>query len=91
MKLSLSVRVAEKFSDKRQASLDLDGLARLAADNGYAALCLRASQVGVHSPPEVVTQAAATLTAYGLRASMLTGDFAIPENSDDEEIGRAHV
>ena len=84
MKLSLSVRVAEKFSDKRQASLDLDGLARLAADNGYAALCLRASQVGVHSPAAVATQAADTLKKHKLVASMLTGDFAIPENSDVE-------
>lgn len=84
MQLSLSVRVAEKFSDKRQASIDLTGLARLAQAHGYRALCLRASQVGVHSPAAVATQAAAVVREYGLKASMLTGDFAIPENSDDE-------
>ena len=84
MKMSLSVRVAEKFSDKRQASIDLEGLARLAQTHGYHALCLRASQVGVHSPAAVATQAAAIVREYGLKASMLTGDFAIPENSDDE-------
>ena len=82
--MSLSVRVAEKFRDKRQASIDLDGLARLARAHGYAALCLRASQVGVHSPPGAAAEAAATLGEHGLAASMLTGDFAIPENSDDE-------
>jgi sugar phosphate isomerase/epimerase len=90
MKLSLSVRVAEKFSDKRQASIDLEGLEVLARDNGYAALCLRASQVGVHSPLAKV-QASADILGDGtvlgdrtMAVSMLTGDFAIPENSDDE-------
>ena len=82
MKLSLSLRVAEKFSAKREANMTLDQLAALATRHGYRGLCMRASQVGVHSPPETVAAARALLGRYSLAVSMLTGDFPIPENSD---------
>ena len=82
MKLSLSVRVAEKFHAKREANMTLEQLAALATDHGYSGLCMRASQVGVHSPPETVAAARALLDRYSLAVSMLTGDFPIPENSD---------
>lgn len=84
MKLSLSVRVAEKFLAKREANMTLQQLASLAAQHGYDALCMRASQVGVHSPRETVCAARALLAEHDLPVSMLTGDFPIPENSDDE-------
>lgn len=84
MKLSLSVRVAEKFSDKHQASIGLAGLTALAKEEGYDALCMRASQVGVHSSAADIQAAADLLQRHGLAVSMVTGDFAIPENSDDE-------
>ena len=84
MKLSLSVRVAEKFLAKREANMTLQQLASLAAQHGYDALCMRASQVGVHSPRETVGAARALLAEHDLPVSMLTGDFPIPENSDDE-------
>ena len=82
MKLALSVRVAEGFGDKRRATASLDDLARIATDNGYAALCMRASQLGTHSPPDQVRRGRRTLDAAGLAVSMVTGDFPIPENDD---------
>ena len=54
MKLSLSVRVAESFSDKEKATLTIDELIGLAKDNGYEAICMRASQAGTHSEPKTV-------------------------------------
>ena len=44
MKLSLSVRVAESFSDKRNSTMTIDELIAMAARYGYEALCMRASQ-----------------------------------------------
>ena len=57
MQLSLSVRIAEEFLSKEKASMPLDELAALAKRCGYGALCMRASQVGVHSSPEAVESA----------------------------------
>ena len=82
MRLSLSVRVAESFSDKTTATMSLQGLADLAVDHGYAALCMRASQVGIHTPAAEVQAAAAQIRSRGLAVSMVTGDFAIPQNTD---------
>ena len=83
MKLSLSVRVAESFSDKTRATMSLEGLADLAVEHGYAALCMRASQVGIHTPAEEVRAAAQQVRSRGLAVSMVTGDFPIPQNSDE--------
>ena len=82
MKLALSVRVAEGFGDKRRATASLEDLVRIAAENGYAALCMRASQLGTHTPLEEVRRARQTLDTAGLAVSMVTGDFPIPENHD---------
>ncbi|MDA0335253.1 MAG: TIM barrel protein [bacterium] len=81
MKLSLSTRVAESFSNKREATVALEDLAEIAGREGYYALCMRASQVGVDDSRDKVRTAAATLAAHNLSVSMVTGDFAIPENS----------
>ena len=83
MRLSLSVRVAEKYHDKRQTTMTLEELARIAAEEGYHALCMRASQLGIDAPPEVVRQKRGKLGDLGLAVSMVTGDFPIPENSDE--------
>lgn len=83
MKLSLSVRVAESFRNKRVATMALEELAGLAAECGYDAVCLRASQVGIDSTKEDIRAAAGILDHHQLAASMVTGDFAIPENSDE--------
>lgn len=84
MKLSLSVRVAESFGDKTKADMTLEGLAGLALAHGYHALCMRASQLGIHSAAEEVGAARAMLDRHGLTVSMVTGDFPIPQNSDAE-------
>ena len=81
MKLSLSVRVAESFSDKTRATMSLEGLADLAVEHGYAALCMRASQVGVRTPAEEVRAAAQQIRLRGLAVSMVTGDFPIPRTA----------
>ena len=83
MELSLSVRVAESFSNKRVVDVALPDLAGIARRAGYAALCMRASVVGVRSAPETVASARALLRREGLAVSMVTGDFAVPENGDD--------
>jgi sugar phosphate isomerase/epimerase len=83
MKLSLSVRVAEEFRDKRQVNMSLEELAKLAAANGYHALCMRASQLGTHTSLDVVREKSGQFGAQGLEVSMVTGDFPIPENSEE--------
>ena len=83
MKLSVSTRVAENFRDKRQATVELEDLAEIAAREGYYAVCMRASQVGIEDRREQIRAASATLTQNNLAVSMVTGDFAIPENSVD--------
>ena len=63
--------------------MPLDDLARLAKCCGYEALCMRASQVGVKSPPEAGEQAADCLDEAGLSVSMITGDFDTVYNNDN--------
>ncbi len=82
MKLSLSVRVAEAFSNKRVMDIALPELARMAKQAGFEALCMRASAVGIHSDPEQAAQVRQQVDALGLSVSMVTGDFAVPENGD---------
>ena len=82
MKLSLSARVAESFSNKEEASLNLAQLIDLARNHGYRALCMRASQAGVHSPPEQVAHMSRRIREAGLHVSMVTGDFAVPRNDE---------
>jgi len=84
LKLSLSVRVAESFNDKTKADMTLEQLAELAVTFGYHAVCMRASQLGTHSSAEEVQRAGEMLARRGLAVSMVTGDFAIPQNGDVE-------
>ncbi len=83
MKLSLSARIAEKFFAKREAAITFAELCDVAVANGYHALCMRASLIGIHTPPDEVREAARMIRERGLTVSMVTGDFPIPENSDD--------
>lgn len=83
MKLSMSVRVAESFSNKKESSMTIDELIDTAKRNGYQALCMRASTAGTHSPRETIDEYAAKIRAAGLEVSMVTGDFAIPMNNDE--------
>jgi sugar phosphate isomerase/epimerase len=83
IKLSLSVRVAESFSDKRNSTLTIDELISLASSVGYEALCMRASQVGTHTAPERIAEVHEKINAAGLSVSMVTGDFAVPSNNEE--------
>jgi sugar phosphate isomerase/epimerase len=82
MKLSLSVRIAEEFLSKEKACMPLPELADLAVAAGYDAVCMRASQAGIHSAAELVERAGAVLQARGLSVSMVTGDFDIVYNNE---------
>ena len=80
MKLSLSVRVAESVLNKEEANRSMEHLADLAQELGYSAMCMRASQAGVHSPLEQITRVQKILAERGLPVSMVTGDIPIPAN-----------
>jgi sugar phosphate isomerase/epimerase len=76
------VRIAEGFHSKEKPSITLESLATLAVACGYSALCMRASQVGIHSPKAAVQDAVATLRKHGLGVTMATGDFDVVYNND---------
>jgi len=82
MKMSLSVRVAEAFHNKEESAKTIDELIALARSCGYDALCMRASQAGVHSPADRVNEIAAKIRSAGLAVSMITGDFEVPGNNE---------
>ena len=52
VRLSLSVRVAEPFFSKETSTKTIEKLIARARSNGYAAVGMRGSQAGIHSPPE---------------------------------------
>lgn len=83
MKLSLSVRIAEAPGSKEKTVMDLDSLIRVARQNGYQALCMRASQAGTHTPPDAVREMQRKIRAAGLAVSMVTGDFPIVYNNTE--------
>ena len=91
MQLSLSVRIAEEFLSKEHARLRLDELVELARDAGYDALCMRASQVGVHSSAEEQTTAAARIRNGGLGVTMVTGDFDVVYNNEEGPAGLRNI
>lgn len=82
MRLSLSVRIAEGFLSKEVAELELQPLVQLAHQAGYEQLCMRASQVGVHSDASEIRHAAKVIAGAGLSVSMVTGDFDTVYNNE---------
>ena len=82
MKLSLSVRVAESFTNKEKISVPFAQLIALARQYQMNAMCMRASVAGIQTPVEVVRDYRQQLNAAGLPVSMVTGDFAVPVNGD---------
>ncbi|MEM7386926.1 MAG: TIM barrel protein [Verrucomicrobiota bacterium] len=82
MNLSLSVRIAEGFLSKEESIMDLGPLCELAKAAGFQSLCMRASQVGIHSSPDTIAKAAETIREHGLTVSMVTGDFDIVYNNE---------
>ena len=91
MKLSLSVRVAEAFGSKEHSSMTIEQLIGLARQNGYQALCMRASQAGIHSTPEHIRQTRLQIKQAGLDVSMVTGDFAVPRNDEHGPDGLRNI
>ncbi len=81
MKLSLSVRVAESFTNKRISTVPFPELAQTAARAGYAALCLRASVISVDDDQARRSEIRNQIQDCDLAVSMVTGDFMVPENS----------
>lgn len=82
MKLSLSVRIAESFSNKEKSTIPLNGMIALAKTYGFRAMCMRASVAGIHTPVEVIRDIRRRLDTAQLQVSMVTGDFAVPSNND---------
>lgn len=82
MKLSVSMRVAEDMFDKHKATMSLEDMARLAKEKGCHAVCMRASQMGTHTPLNVIRDKREFLDSLGLSVSMATGDFPIPQNDE---------
>lgn len=83
MKLSVSARIAEGFLSKKEAIMTLPRLADLAVSAGFEGLCMRASQIGVHTPSDEVREAAETLRSRDLQVTMISGDFDIVYNNAD--------
>ncbi len=82
MKLSLSVRIAEAFDNKERSTIPFGAMLAMAGRYGYQAMCMRASVAGIHTPVEVVRDLRAQLDRAKLQCSMVTGDFAVPQNTD---------
>ncbi len=80
--LSLSVRIAEGFLSKEESILNLDELTVLTRQAGYDAICMRASQLGVHSSIVDLTTGIKTIEASRLPVTMVTGNFDIVYNND---------
>lgn len=82
MKLSLSVRIAEGFDNKERSTIPFGEMVAMAVRYGFQAMCMRASVAGIHTPVEVVRELRAQLERAKLACSMVTGDFAVPQNND---------
>jgi len=82
MRLSLSVRIAEAPGSKEKTLMSFADLAQLAERIGYRALCMRASQAGIDTPPQTIKTMREMLDNLGLSVSMVTGDLNIPMNNE---------
>ena len=80
MKLALSVRIAEPPKRKDVAAVPIETLAPLAKRAGFSGVSMRASVVGVGSPPARVREVRSLLDRLGLAVSMVTGDLALAIN-----------
>lgn len=83
MRLSLSVRIAESPRRKDVAAVPVGTVAACAKAAGFDGLSMRASVVGVDSPPDRVQAVRALLDRHGLAVSMVTGDLALAVNNAD--------
>ena len=81
LSLSLSVRIAEAPC-KTKLHLPFDDLVALAADCGYAAICMRASVGGVQTSASELGRMKDVVASHGLRVSMVTADSKVPLNNE---------
>lgn len=91
MRLSISVRIAEGFLSKEEATMTLDDVCSLAKAAGFEAVCMRASQVGVHSSEATIAEACETLKRHALPVSMVTGDFDTVYNNEKGPASLRHI
>lgn len=82
MRLSLSTRIGESFSDKTRLSLPFLELLALACTAGYDGICLRATVASVDSPADQVAQVDALVREASLDVSMVTGDVNLAANNE---------
>jgi sugar phosphate isomerase/epimerase len=88
---SLSTRLAETPGRKDEAIMGLADFARLARETGYAALSMRASQLGVDTAPEGLAAARRVLDDQGLRVSMVTGTVSLAANDAQATAPLRHI
>lgn len=89
--LSLSVRIAEDFKVKDRALMPFEKLAEIAARAGYGALCMRASQAGVHTPSDRRIEMRKVLDGLGLKITMVTGDVSLAANDARAASALQHI
>ena len=82
MKSSLSVRIAEAAC-KTKLNVELSEILRLAVENGYEAICMRASAGGVQTPPHELQNIRRQVEQAGLVVSMVTADYDVPLNNNN--------
>jgi sugar phosphate isomerase/epimerase len=82
MKLSVSCRIAEGFLSKEESIMSLGELCDLAVEAGYEAICMRASQIGVHSSADAIAEAREAIRSRNLGVTMISGDFDIVYNNE---------
>ena len=71
--------------------MTIEELVELAKTLGYEALCMRASQAGIQTPPEVLREIRRKIDEAGLGVSMVTGDFAVPRNDEHGPDGLRNI
>ena len=81
MKLSLSVRIAEAPC-KTRLNVPFRDLVQLAAELGYAGVCMRASAGGIGTPRAELEQMRGEVERAGLTVSMVTADSDVPLNNE---------
>lgn len=91
MKTSLSVRIAESFSNKEESTMSFEEIVNLATSVGFEAICMRASQAGIDTPRAQLDERRTVLSTAGLPVSMVTGDFAVPRNDEHGPEGLRNI
>ena len=91
MKLSLSVRIAESYSDKKKSVLSLEKICENAKLSNYQGICMRPSQIGIENSKEEILKAYQIVTSNNLTVSMVTGDFDIPANNELSGIAQRNI